>query len=81
MKVRILKCDGCNKILDENPESGPLDGFTEPSIERKGRGEWPDSLYHLCGYCVFWAKVAFIEHKQEINRNRDNASDAGITPS
>lgn len=65
MKVRVLKCDGCNKILDENPDGGALDGFTSPELDRRDRGEWPDNLFHLCPYCTFRAKVLHLKRLQE----------------
>lgn len=69
MILNVVKCDMCDKIIDESPDGGAMDGFTDSTLRRYSResrvAAWPNDLYHLCGYCVFRAKVAYVKRKEE----------------
>lgn len=63
MILEVVKCDICGTIIDEHPDGGAMDGFTEPALKRHGK-DWPNNLYHMCQYCVFRARVAFVRRKE-----------------
>lgn len=60
----VVICDSCGKVIDDSPDGGSMDGFTETTLKRH-TGGWPDDLYHLCKYCVFRAKVVYLKKKED----------------